>query len=73
MAVNEQPVDFKFDQTLHNAKVTLNGLHEARRRSLSPTKFVYYSNARVTKFDRHSEEITLTIDKPIEPPESLIG
>ena len=50
--------------------MTLNGLNEAKRNSLSPTKFIYYSNPRVTKCDKYSEEVTLTVDKPLDPPES---
>ena len=73
MKVPDHPIDHTFDDFLHSAKVTLTGLKEAQRTSLSPSRFVYFSNPRVTKIDRFSEEITLTLDKPIDPPELYIG
>jgi len=74
MKVNSgEPEDSKFDEIVLNAKATMNGLSEARRQSLSPTKFIFYSNARVTKMDSKSDSVILTIDKPIDPPKELLG
>ena len=40
---------------------------------MSPTKFLYYSNAVVIKSDKYTEELVLQIRKPARPSEAFIG
>ncbi len=40
---------------------------------MSPTKFLYYSNAVVIKSDKYTEELILQIRKPARPSEAFIG
>lgn len=40
---------------------------------MSPTKFMYYSNATVVKQDPKTEELILQLIKPIKPSEAFLG
>jgi len=50
----------------------MNGLLESRRRKESPSKFLFHSNPQITLQDKYSEELTLTIDKPVAPNENFV-
>ena len=55
------------------SKETINGLTEAKRLSMSPEWFIYYSNAKVVKKDKYLEEITISVDKPTLPSVAMLG